>query len=286
MTDRDRYHPRAAKRALPFLTAALLLLFLSACGREAVRQPIDSFRFAVIGNTLPESPYKSVSPHVAPAVSRINEDNPLLVIHLGDMVHGGAEWMGIKKDDIARQFREFFHAFSRLRPLLYTAKGEMDLLDGSGDIYTRRTGRKVFYSFNYGSVHFIILDTTDPAPGGISGRQMDWLARDLEEYRESQAMFVFAHHPLYLPAGALSVDQAARCKNADDLHRLLARYPVKAVFSGHTLNFYREKKDDILYVTAGCGGYNVKERYGIRQNQYYLVEYGSGGVIITPRTVP
>ena len=44
-----------------------------------------------------------------------------------------------------------------LRPILHILAGEKDLYNGSLELFNQYTGEKLFYSFNYGNAHFILL---------------------------------------------------------------------------------------------------------------------------------
>ena len=82
----------------------------------------------------------------------------------------------------------------------------------------------------------------------ISDAQLDWLERDLERNKACAGMVVFLHQPLwYHWAGWARV------------HRLLARYPVRAVIAGH---FHYDQDegtlDGIRYVIVGATGGGVK----------------------------
>ena len=57
-----------------------------------------------------------------------------------------------------------------------------------------------YYSFNYGGVHFIGLDTVQPDDsayyGGVDSVQLAWLARDVAALPASMPIVAFAHIPL------------------------------------------------------------------------------------------
>ncbi len=271
-------------RILPIILISILSLFISYCNNIAVRQKPENIRIAIIGNTHPVSPYSVIGHRINLALKRINGYNPLFVTHLGDMVCGGNKWIGIKEKDINRQFKDFFSLTSRLKPILYTVKGEMDLLNNSPESYLKYTKRKEYYSFNYGNIHFLILDTTDSSPGRIGSDQMKWLQKDLNLHKGSEAIFVFTHHPLFIPKRIKHLGKEFHHKEHNKLHRLFLKFPVKAVFSGHLSIFHKEKKDKILYVITGCNDYN-KMRNSKRSYQYYIVDYSGGNINILPKSL-
>ncbi|MCU0821874.1 MAG: metallophosphoesterase [Spirochaetes bacterium] len=208
-----------------------------------------------------------------PVILKINDDNPLFAVHIGDIVCGGNRWSGIKKNDIEKQYDNFYSAANNLRPMLYTVIGEMDFFNQSPEIYNNYTKRKEYYSFNYGDIHFIVLNTTDTSPGEIGKLQTDWLKKDLELYKNSGAVFIFAHHPPFYPKNEIA-DKSDVLKDNIALHNLFLKYPVKAVFSGHLPLYYKEQVDNITYIISGCGDYQKKYGYP-KANQYYLIDYSS-----------
>ncbi|HSV97156.1 MAG TPA: metallophosphoesterase [Spirochaetota bacterium] len=275
-TTRARYAgPRAAFRVV---CLALALVFAGACARPVVEREADDITFALTGNTLPESPYGKMSPRVADAFARINNDNPVFTVHLGNIVYGGKQWMGIKESDVARQYREFVAACRALRSIVYTVKGDMDTYNDTADLYRKHLRRAPYYSFNYGNVHFIVLDTTDPIPGAISPGQRSWLEADLERYRHAPAIFVFSHHSMLPPKHEASTP----VQGAAEILSLFAKYPVKAVFSGQPALAHTARSGDILCITAGSGGFNREDQFR-KKNQYYMVYFIAGSVRISKR---
>ena len=69
-------------------------------------KPID-IKLAIIGNTNPDSPFTGFTEELSNVIKNINEDNPIAVFHTGNNIHGGMDWMGIKQEDIERQYKQF-----------------------------------------------------------------------------------------------------------------------------------------------------------------------------------
>ena len=268
----------------PAALACIALVLLSACVAPVPVLEPDPITFALMGSTAPESPFNAVSPWLEKAVLAINAENPVFIMHTGDIVFGGDSSMGIKEADVRRQFDEFAAGTARALPILYTMRGELDAHAGSPGLYVRSTGRPAWYSFNYGNLHFAVLDTNDPEPGMIGPAQLRWLEEDLKTAAGCPAVFVFTHHPVVLPQAAFYGATPETLRNAGALTAVLARYPVKAVFSGHLRSGFTEKKDGILYVTAGCGNYNEKLPFA-PENQYYLVRYNGRDVTVTEKKI-
>ncbi|MCX7678183.1 MAG: metallophosphoesterase [Spirochaetes bacterium] len=257
-------------------------------------QPKDNspleFRFAITGNTFAESPFRGKNELFETLVKHLNSENPIWVIHLGDIVHGGKKWMGISAQDLERQYRDVKNCVYKLKPLLFTVKGEKDMLDASSDYYLHYMGRKSHYSFNYGPIHCIVLDNCEEGTPSISQLQINWLMRDLWRNRKKEAIFVFAHYPFFdfdVPSG-LTKDECMPPKLAEALHSLFIAYPVKMVISGHRTSFSRTVKDGIEYIVAGCefSAIHLPAQQRTKKTaQYYVVDYRNGIITIMPRSL-
>ncbi|MCU0848573.1 MAG: metallophosphoesterase [Spirochaetes bacterium] len=241
-------------------------VFIIGCNFSSNIKSIPGITFVITGNTSPSSPFTGFTERLSQLIDKINRENPVLVIHTGNLIQGGNESMGIKDKDIKRQFKIFKSRFSKLNSILYTAAGEKDYYNSSTDFYTRNTGRNLNYSFNYGGIHFIIFNTVGedfPAP---SKKTMKWLKNDLERNRESSAIFVFTNQP---------VISHPRIKTSyrefDELHKLFSAYPVKAVISGNPVEYLETKKDNIFYIIAGCGGFTEEDKYRYCSQFFTLV---------------
>lgn len=268
---------------VPLFLSLCIFMNLASCKGRNIRGNTEHLRFALIGNTNPESPFQQLSDRVRKTFKEINEDNPVFIVHLGNIVYGGKEWMGIKRKDISLQYNQFFRYASTLNPILYTVKGEMDLYNDSSELYQVYSGREDYYSFNYGNLHFIILDTNDSA-GEMSKEQLLWLENDLAEYRDAH-IFVFSHHPIVIPRRNQSHADKSILQESDRLHRIFNQYPVKAVFSGHWSSYNLVKRDTIIYYITGCGGFNKPDRFK-KYNNYYIVDYFRGSITITTKRIP
>jgi len=255
------------------LTKIIILLVIASaitgCGQsESARSRSgNGIRFIVTGNTNPVSPFTGFPERLPAVIDEMNRENPVLVVHTGNIVHGGYDWMGVRESDLIRQYDNFKKATRALDPLLYTCAGEMDQYNSSPETYKRALGMELYYSFNYGSIHFIILHLPENTVLEKDDAQAEWLRRDLEENRDAAAIFVFSHHALFN-----YLTKKAQHGSADELHSLLSRYPVAAVFSGNGSRHAVINKNGITYHVAGCGGFNRVD-WCYYYTQYYVVDY-------------
>jgi len=124
---------------------------------------------------------------------------------------------------------------------------------------------KNYYSFDYGDVHFVCLDSTDFIPAesypvsseeiGPGNAQYDFLVRDLES-SPAKWKVVFFHYPPYV-SGGYQVEELRK------LGPVLERYGVDVVFNSHTIVYERshpltadevDYDNGIVYVVAGGAG--------------------------------
>ena len=104
------------------------------------------------------------------------------------------------------------------------------------------------YSFNYGNVHFISLDTETGYPGaaeekhyvlpcGGFGDQLTWLEQDLIQANKERDVrpWIFAqgHHPMYNGDSINAEFQAA-------MEDLFYKYGVDVYFAGHVHSYERD----------------------------------------------
>ena len=118
----------------------------------------------------------------------------------------------------------------------YNVIGNHDLnLDAPNRKYVNETFESIYgptyYSFDYGNVHFLVLDSIDwlPAAGDQAARyqgklgdsQLKWVKKDLALIPDSQMVVLFMHIPI------------RDLKDCQDLYRLIEQRPHCISISGH-----------------------------------------------------
>ena len=268
--------------AVMLLLTGVLLLFSSGCMKQAREgEKAMSLRFAVTGNSFPDSPFTYSFELFDQVIKAVNEDNPLLFFHTGNMVHGGMAWMGINKRDMDGQFRDLKKSLGQLRAIFYPVIGPKDLYNGSRELFARFSGKPESYIVQYGNLAFIVFDRQHNT-GEPTATELAALKEKLEACRDGAAIFLFTHAPWFKVPPRWS-----RGKDADipeGLHGLLKAYRVKGVFSGTPFRFYQQTQDGILYSVTGCGGFRIDERYR-NTNQYYLVDFDGKECTIAAKQV-
>jgi 3',5'-cyclic-AMP phosphodiesterase len=122
---------------------------------------------------------------------------------------------------------------------------------------------QVYHSFDHKGVHFVVLDSVDPLPGGqgyrgfIDDAQMTWLTADFAKLPAGTPIIVSVHIPLvtaieaYLP---VTPDHSfvRTIGNSDAVLKLFERYNVIGVLQGHTHIWEQIVWHNIPYVTGGA----------------------------------
>ncbi|MBN1533091.1 MAG: metallophosphoesterase [Spirochaetes bacterium] len=257
--------------------AALLAAAVAAaalCCRGPVYTP-ESMRLhcILLGNTEPDSPFSGFNERLPDLIRTVNLENPVIVIHSGNLIHGGHSWMGIKEKDLTRQYEIFQTKIRALNAPFYCLPGEKDLFNRSARLFQEYTGKKALYSFNYGAIHIVMAPMID-IDGYPINDQIAWIDRDLSRNAIRSATLVITHMPPVNPQGPRLSDETA-----GQLHKVLVKYRVQAVVSGGPGRLYETSKDGIRYIVAGCGGFSPEDRFkGLFQ--YYTVHVNGAEVRI------
>ena len=105
-------------------------------------------------------------------------------------------------------------------------------------------GKERWYSFDWGPVHFVFLDTQQ-----LVDAQIQWLDQDLGAHDRPWTV-VIAHRPPY-SAGDHGSEPAVR----EAFSPIFAAHQVPLVLLGHEHNYERTKPlDGVVYVVTGGGG--------------------------------
>lgn len=177
---------------------------------------------------------------------------PDFVLHTGDVAYYHSErW---------KYGYQFFEPFADLlaRTVLFATPGNHDTRHGLASAYFELFPSggpdPRFYSFDWGSVHFVSLDGSDDAIPD-DHPQAAWLERDLASVPAARGIVVFQHFPIYSSAWRSPEVHAAR-----RLLPVLTRYRVGLFLAGHH-HFYErtEPIEGTTYVVTGGGGAELHE---------------------------
>jgi hypothetical protein len=174
-------------------------------GLRATRQP-RSFRFIHASDT-------HIDTNIVGRVRRFRDLadslHPALTLLAGDLIRDAMS----QQEARARGYFELFLAEMKLRAPYWTVPGNHDHfgiiqsrshVPETHPLFNRGMYRLYlgpeYYSFNYGGVHFIGLDTVQPDDsayyGGVDSLQLAWMTRDVAAVPASIPIVVFCHIPL------------------------------------------------------------------------------------------
>lgn len=212
---------------------------------------------------------------------RMNNEAASLMLHVGDLAYQVG-----RMPELDTYYFGVYWKLMRRMPF-YPAPGNHDYAGGSA-YFTAHSlpsetvpaaDRGRYYSFNWGTVHFVSIDTNEPLSKALagSGGMLEWLERDLAN-SSSLLRVVYFHHPPF-PSGTYSGD--SWCSSVERaLTPILERNGVHLVLSGHEHYYQRTKPrrgafldtgPGTVYVTTGGAGSRV---YAPGESSYTLAGAG------------
>ncbi len=205
-------------------------------------------------------------------------ENPIrFVVHSGDLVHNGGEYVQWKPQffEPAWDLHKKIAIFEALgNHEYYIAPGDydidpeaikkylafFDLPEGqNGAAPTER-----WYTFAYSNCRFICLDTNIDADYANPSNQRNWLIGVLDAAEQEESIdwvFVFFHDPAYCYGGHAPKQTIQR----DIVPVLESHDKVIAAFSRHNHYYQRCLKSDIDYIVTGGGGAPLADPAGSGQ---------------------
>lgn len=229
---------------------------LSGGGPDARLKAEHSFHFVVIGDT--RTGHKVFEENIA----EINQLDPDLVVDIGDLIGGY-----VRGDDasahtakIEAMWDDFDRRVEKFEVPLVMVAGNHDIWNPlSRKIYEQRYGR-TYFSFDHKGVHFVALDTETLSEKGkpigrIDEDQLEWLENDLAVHKDARLTFVFLHKPFWQN---VHVAGGASEHWWGNVHPVLAKYGVSAVFAGHVHKYVKFPEiDGVSYYITGGGGVGI-----------------------------
>jgi 3',5'-cyclic AMP phosphodiesterase CpdA len=118
-------------------------------------------------------------------------------------------------------------------------------LEASGDAYPRMAN----YSFDYGSTHWLVLDSNYYADWSDE-KLRAWVEQDLSGAKNATWKFVAFHHPPFHSSKQHQEEQYMRV-----LCEVFEKHGVNIVFSGHVHNYQRSYPMKFVPTRAASGGW-------------------------------
>ncbi len=229
----------------------------SAPMRTAKPSTTTHFRFAALGDS------GDGSQNQEDVATRLLQVQPDLVVHTGDLIYPEATYAGFET--------KFFQVYKDLLKSTWFAPtlGNHDVTYNNGQSFTDvfvnppngTSQNELYYSFDYGNAHFVILNNYF-SMNTVGSAQYNWLRADLAASNQFWK-FVFFHEPAYASDSLQQPHDDA--KTVQNLVPLFEQYHVNVVFSGHWHNYERMKPllggqvstleaGGVVYLVTGGGG--------------------------------
>jgi UDP-2,3-diacylglucosamine pyrophosphatase LpxH len=213
------------------------------------------------------------------------QQQPALHLVAGDLTYADKERCDASEHCVERSWEQWFTEMQQItaRVPTMTAIGNHEThqkvrFDSGELFYTRSLALppdrgELSYSFDYGDVHFVILDSTRAGDFRPGRPQYQFVEQDLNANRKRFTVVVF-HHVAYTSGHTHNADERIQ----QELTPLLERFNVDLVISGHNHHYertyplrYRQPddptitstgdaytgEDGIVYVITGGGGRSI-----------------------------
>lgn len=238
---------------LVLLSVTLALSPMTPLAWGADKKPAP-FTFVVFGDNRPASETLPLPDAFKQIVAEVRSLHPAFMVTTGDLIYGSAT-------DQALVQKEYDEALSLVRTVgvpIYFAAGNHEIRGSAANeaLYRQRVCKDLYYSFDYGTAHFVVLDTDIVGQEHrIMGAQFDALEQDLRRAQgRARHIFVFMHQqpfPVSLHIGSsLDVYPADR----DKFQALLEKYHVEALITGHEHLYDDSMRGGVREIIAGGAG--------------------------------
>ena len=107
------------------------------------------------------------------------------------------------------------------------------------------SGTEAYYSFDYGNIHFVCLDSMDTSRS-VTGAMANWLISDLQNNTKDW-LVVFFHHPPYSKGSHNSDTESNLIEMRQNFGPILENYGTDLVLSGHSHSYERSRFIDGHY---------------------------------------
>ncbi|MDQ2732762.1 MAG: metallophosphoesterase [Armatimonadota bacterium] len=244
------------KRKQSLRTLALLTLALCG-GRTPFAHAADKhpapFTFVVFGDNRPDGEEKPVTEVFKRILSEVRSVHPAFVVTTGDLIFGSAT----DQDLVNREYDEVLPLVKSLDVPVYFAAGNHEIRGAPANeaIYRKRVSDKLYYSFDCGSAHLVVLDSDIVGQEHrITGAQFDWLQKDLQRAKGKQHRFVFLHQQPYPVSYHTGSSLDTHPDDRDRFQKLLEDNKVELLITGHEHLYDDSIHGGVREIIAGGAG--------------------------------
>ncbi len=181
----------------------------------------------------------------------LHPESQSIMMFSGDFVQYGNTEESWTNEFFDPQYTNIQTLISRIPYLTTMGNHEgQGLLFGKYYPYPQFASGRYYYSFDFGPVHFTILDQYIPYTPGSD--QYTWLENDLAKSTK-QWKIIMDHEPGW-SAYPLSGGHSNNITVQNFIHPLCLKYGVQFVVSGHNHYYSRANVNNVMHITSGGGG--------------------------------
>jgi hypothetical protein len=256
---------RRYMKTIEGLLTALAAIVLM--GSSTAADGSTAVRFAVIGdrtNTAQPGIYEQI-------LAEAGRLRPELMITVGDHIEGYTADTAV----LDSEWREYKGLIAGIKIPFYMTPGNHDRYNKTERrIYDREVG-PAWYSFDYRTIHFIVLDNTVwEKSADLPAEELTWLEGDLRKNQSAATTLVFMHKPFWYASLATG--------KPDTLHSLFKTYGVDGVFTGHFHEYFSGSFDGIVYTDVGSSGGEANVGPSGLQYHFCWVTVDGGEITVAP----
>jgi predicted MPP superfamily phosphohydrolase len=237
--------------------------------RTASPRSTNTFKFLVFGDS------GSGSDEQKALAELMKREQPDFMVHTGDLAYTFATY----EEFLTRHFNIYSELLSSVP--LFPCLGNHEYYTNDAKPYRTlhvvpvegvpEEGRGRYYSFDWGPLHMVSLDTNESLVAAVNGKNsmLEWVENDLKMHKNALKM-AFFHHPPYT-AGRHKGDYWSALAE-ERIVPILERHGVHLVLNGHDHNYQRSVPvrqgrevnpvDGITYLVTGGGGGSLYELTG------------------------
>jgi 3',5'-cyclic AMP phosphodiesterase CpdA len=193
------------------------------------------FKFIAYGDTRTDPAAHSA------VLARMKPFHPDFVLQSGDIVENGLN------EDLWTIFFNTAADLMKDTPY-YTVLGNHER---NGAPYFKYFDAPRDYSFDYGNIHFVVLDSNTPLDEQPA--EDEWLKKDLAAHQDATWRVVSFHHNVYTCVAMPARRVAAVALRARWEPIFLANH-VQLVVTGHDHTYQHHEAKGVTYVVSGGGG--------------------------------
>lgn len=230
-----------------------------------VGQPFEFLMYAEsrngnVSNTIEQQDKTNGDDIHSQMIATMSKEDPDFEMHLGDAIQTGPDQ------------QEWFDFFRITAPLM--RKTNVALVYGNHEanaplVHDMFNQPKTYYSFNWGTSHFIVLDSeydrvrlaqagksTESEQEKLWQEELTWFKEDLEANKSADNIFVAFHLPVHTATAYKRRDRSFRIQR--EWVPLIEKYNA-IVLNGHEHNYQRAQANGIHYFVTGSAGASLEK---------------------------